>query len=97
MTLQGASVSPSKDLIRKDYKGVLWAASQTPGIYRLDFNAADFTVSSLGVLRMMKSPLKRPDFVAEYIDTFISNLSWLLKTRFRSSRVGIEPHVLLKV
>lgn len=26
---------------RKDYKGGLWAASQTPGIYRLDFNAAE--------------------------------------------------------
>ena len=83
---------------RKDYKGVLWAASQTPGIYRLDFNAADFSVSCSWCLTHDAITYKEAiEFVAEYVNTFISKLKLVIEGKVQEFKdMGIEPHVFLE-
>ena len=106
--LQYPSVDPAREHqyftlkgrleFRKDYKGVLWAASQTPGIYRLDFNAADFTVSCSWCLTHDAITNEEAlEFVAEHVNTFTSKLKLVINDKVLEFKdMGIEPHVFLE-
>ena len=106
--MEAPEVEPSKEHqyftlkgrleMRKDYKGVLWAASQTPGIGRVEYSAPDFTVScSWSLTHDHLTPEESLQFTCEYVDTFISNLKLVYEGKVDEFKgMGIEPHVFIE-
>lgn len=84
--------------LSKDYKGILWAMSQTPGISRVEFNHADFSVSCSWCLTHDHLTTEESlEFTCEYIDTFISKLKMVIANKVTEFKdMGIEPHIFIQ-
>ncbi len=82
----------------KDYKGVLWAISQTPGISRVEFNHSDLSVSCSWCLTHDHLTTEESlAFTCEYIETFISKLKMVVADKVTEFKdMGIEPHVFIE-
>ena len=82
----------------KDYKGVLWAISQTPGISRVEYNHTDFSVSCSWCLTHDHLTTEESlAFTCEYIDTFVSKLKMVVGDKVMEFKdMGIEPHVFIE-
>tara|TARA_Y100000766_G_scaffold248348_1_gene230079 strand:- start:386 stop:841 length:456 start_codon:yes stop_codon:yes gene_type:complete len=77
----------------KDYKGVLWAISQTPGISEVFFQDGEISISwciNLSFLTESESI----NYTKEYVLDFISNLNKVKSVKYLED-LGIEVHVFI--
>ena len=79
--------------MRKDYKAILYAASQTPGIISLTFDQFEVVITwlSSGVTAEGEH-IEFFDDAKKYICTFVEKLKEAPKHSYFSD-LGIEPHV----
>ena len=77
----------------KDYKGVLWAISQTPGISEVFFQDGEISISWC-INRSFLTESESINYTKEYVIDFISNLNKVNSVKYLED-LGIEIHVFI--